>query len=369
MAEHQKPLCDKCGSPEFVYDSSWKEYSCKNCGWIVEDDEKTSIIKEINETKDEGLEKELNKEASRPTQVQAGDKQTPIAPHPSRTQEREEHLMNERFKRARIEGKEPPYNLVQSLLSSDNKALQSKAREDLVAVGNSTAVGLLGRILYDNNASFRKLAVSTLQKMEETRKDMLTKFLKGEQKDAAKVEMAKATLSKIGSLKFTLIQDLAAEDRQIRKLAAEALEEFHDERAVEPLIHLLRDEDRDIREIAAKALGANISGEHLEKLTAMLNDESNGVRWYVGVALIKFYKSETKAMLFIIPILILVGLFAYFVGPLIGKTSGGIDLGGKLQGAAYLMWISCVIILIWRAKYSFRISRVKQRMKDLDREQ
>ena len=51
---------------------------------------------------------------------------------------------------------------------------------------------------------------------------------------------------------------------------------------VEPLIHLLRDEDRDIREIAAGALEANISEQHLEKLTMMLNDESNGVRRYIG---------------------------------------------------------------------------------------
>ncbi len=369
MAEHQKVFCDKCGSSDFEYDSSWKEYSCKNCGQIVEDDEKISVIKKIHKTKDEGLEKDFNKDASQLTQVQAGDKQPLTAPHPSRTQEREEDPMNERFKRARIEGKESLHNLVQSLslLSSDNKALQNKARKDLVAGGSTMTVHLLGRALYDKNASLRKLAASTLRKIEETKKDILTEFLKGKEKDAAKVAVAKATFSKIQSLKLILIQNLAAGDRQIRKLAGEALEELRDEKAVEPLIHLLRDGDRDIRKIAAKALGKNISEKHLERLTAMLNDESNGVRWYAGVTLIKFYKREMKALQFIIPTIILTGLFAYFVGPaLIGKPVGALDLGQVIRGVAYLMWIACIIMLFILAKYAFRIACVKKKIKSLD---
>ena len=30
--------CVKCGHSEYEYDKSWKEYSCKNCGWIIEKD-------------------------------------------------------------------------------------------------------------------------------------------------------------------------------------------------------------------------------------------------------------------------------------------------------------------------------------------
>ena len=272
--------------------------------------------------------------------------------------------------REKIEGKEGQHNLVQSLLSSDNKAFQDKDIEDLAEVGNPTAVELLGGILRDKNDSFRKLAAQSLRIIENTRNDMLEKFLKGKEKDAAKAEIAKATLLKIESLKLTLIQDLAAEERQIRKIAAKALIEFRDERAVEPLIHLLRDEDRDIREIAAKALGANISEQHLEKLTAMLNGESNGVRWYVGVALIKFYKSEMKALLFLIPTLILTGLVAYFVGPaLMGKPVGVIDFYGSIfRGIAYLLWIGSVFMLFTISKYLFRIPRIKKRMKHLDKE-
>lgn len=99
--------------------------------------------------------------------------------------------------REKIEGKEGQHNLVQSLSSSDNKALKDKNIEDLAEVGNPTAVELLGRILRDKNDSFRKLAAQSLRIIENTRNDMLEKFLKGEEKDAAKVKMAKATLSKI----------------------------------------------------------------------------------------------------------------------------------------------------------------------------
>jgi len=279
-----------------------------------------------------------------------------------------DHHEKERTRIDRSKGSQ--HNLDQSLLSSDDKALQDKDIKDLAEVGNPTAVELLGRILRDKNDSFRKLAAQSLRIIENTRNDMLEKFSKGEEKDTAKVEMAKATLSKIESLKLTLIHDLAAKDRKIRKLAAKALIEFGDERAVEPLIRLLREEDRDIREIAARALEANISEQHLEKLTMMLNDESNGVRRYIGGALINFYKSQIMDMMLGIPICILMGLFVYFVGPaLMGEPVGVIDIYGSIfRGIAYLLWIGSVFMLFTISKYLFRIPRVKERMKHLDNE-
>ncbi|MBC8284651.1 MAG: hypothetical protein H8E32_12615 [Nitrospinae bacterium] len=43
-------LCDKCGSSDFEYDSSWNEYSCKSCGWIVQNDKNIpEIQKEIKD--------------------------------------------------------------------------------------------------------------------------------------------------------------------------------------------------------------------------------------------------------------------------------------------------------------------------------
>jgi len=68
MAEHQKPLCNKCGSHEFVYDSYWKEYSCKNCGWIAEGDGKISAAEKIgreNIGKDPSMAKKPSKVSGR----------------------------------------------------------------------------------------------------------------------------------------------------------------------------------------------------------------------------------------------------------------------------------------------------------------
>ena len=43
MKNDQQAMCEKCGSPEFEYDSYYKEYSCKECGWIVKDPEKIGL--------------------------------------------------------------------------------------------------------------------------------------------------------------------------------------------------------------------------------------------------------------------------------------------------------------------------------------
>ncbi len=32
-------ICKKCGHSDFEYDELWKEYVCKNCGWIKNDQE------------------------------------------------------------------------------------------------------------------------------------------------------------------------------------------------------------------------------------------------------------------------------------------------------------------------------------------
>lgn len=45
MEELQSISCEKCGCPDFDYDNSWKEYSCKNCGWIVKDENEIKVIK------------------------------------------------------------------------------------------------------------------------------------------------------------------------------------------------------------------------------------------------------------------------------------------------------------------------------------
>lgn len=51
MSVHQEILCEKCNCPDFDYDSSWKEYSCTYCGWIVADKEEISNIDKNNKAK------------------------------------------------------------------------------------------------------------------------------------------------------------------------------------------------------------------------------------------------------------------------------------------------------------------------------
>ena len=45
MPKHAVIICNKCNCPDFDYDSLWKEYYCSNCGWIVEEEEKISLIR------------------------------------------------------------------------------------------------------------------------------------------------------------------------------------------------------------------------------------------------------------------------------------------------------------------------------------
>jgi transcription initiation factor TFIIIB Brf1 subunit/transcription initiation factor TFIIB len=42
-----KVLCSKCGSSEFEYDVYWKEYSCKNCCWVLEDAGKIAMLNKM----------------------------------------------------------------------------------------------------------------------------------------------------------------------------------------------------------------------------------------------------------------------------------------------------------------------------------
>ncbi|MBU1626125.1 hypothetical protein KKB18_02045 [bacterium] len=51
MTVHQEIVCEKCNCPDFDYDSSWKEYSCACCGWVVEDKEKISNIEKNSKAK------------------------------------------------------------------------------------------------------------------------------------------------------------------------------------------------------------------------------------------------------------------------------------------------------------------------------
>lgn len=321
MMASKEATCEKCRSSEFEYDAAWKEYSCKNCGWIVKDPDRISAIEKAKKDK----------------MVLEGEKKL----HP---------------------------DLVQSAFNHDEKIQKTKSVRRLVWKADARTVQALGKVLYDHNATNRELAAEALQKIEESKKEVIKKVLRGEEKHASQAEIAKAALLSIQSLKLSLIQNLSAKDNSIRKLSAQALQKLHDEKAVEPLINALNDQDIDIRGIAAEALGSNIGEEHVERLNAMLNDESNAVRLYIGIALNKFYRQEVRALLWIIPLAIIVGLFTFVGSYGFEKPSVGLDLGGTLRGIAYLLWVSGGVIALYvLPRFLLRLANVNQRMRDLDK--
>jgi hypothetical protein len=67
MEDYQQASCDKCSSPVFDYDSYYKEYSCKNCGWIVEDHEKRSLLDKIRNS-ELNLKRAIQHDSSKPTE-------------------------------------------------------------------------------------------------------------------------------------------------------------------------------------------------------------------------------------------------------------------------------------------------------------
>jgi hypothetical protein len=44
MTENQEVSCSKCGSVDFEYDSYWKEFTCKKCGWTEQDSRRISLL-------------------------------------------------------------------------------------------------------------------------------------------------------------------------------------------------------------------------------------------------------------------------------------------------------------------------------------
>ena len=87
-----------------------------------------------------------------------------------------------------------------------------------------------------------------------------------------------------------LIQRLKDKNEGVRRMAAVALGEIKDTRAVEPLIAALKDNDRSVRWSAAEALGNIKDARAVEPLIAALKDDDIGVRREAAGALEKIGK-------------------------------------------------------------------------------
>src|SRR3990170_802179 len=91
-----------------------------------------------------------------------------------------------------------------------------------------------------------------------------------------------------------LIQGLKDKNEGVRRMAAVALGEIKDTRAVEPLIAALKDNDRSVRWNAAGALGKINDARAVEPLIAELKDVDSGARLDAARALGE--RKDTRAV-------------------------------------------------------------------------
>jgi len=94
-----------------------------------------------------------------------------------------------------------------------------------------------------------------------------------------------ATKFGVGDEVSVLITALKDEDSDVRRKAAEVMDEIGDARVVEPLIQALKDEDGSVRSNAAFALGEIGDKRAVEPLIQTLGDENNTIRRRAAEAL------------------------------------------------------------------------------------
>jgi HEAT repeat protein len=113
-------------------------------------------------------------------------------------------------------------------------------------------------------------AASGLGKIGEPAVELLIGFLSDENGNY----IAARALGQIGDVRAVepLIRLLEVEDSSIRSVAARALGSIGDMRAVEPLIRLLKDEEASVRGAAVRALGEIGDERAVEPLIGMLSD-------------------------------------------------------------------------------------------------
>jgi HEAT repeat protein len=107
--------------------------------------------------------------------------------------------------------------------------------------------------------------------------------LEGILQDQSKQELQASVVSVLKTIGGSevapaLLQALGNPDKRVKRNAALALGELHVEKAVLPLINLMKDEDECVRAIAASSLGLIGDNRAVETLIEALNDHCETVR-------------------------------------------------------------------------------------------
>jgi hypothetical protein len=185
--------------------------------------------------------------------------------------------------------------LVNEFMSS-NKA-PSEEINPLINIKDTRVVKLLIQALHDNNwGNRRRRAANALGEFgDKSAVEPLIQALK--QSDVQIRRAAAGALAKVGNAEAVeaLIQSLKDTDKSVRSLSANALGKIGDSRAVEHLIQALIDTEEDVRWYSVMALGEIGDQRALEPLTQALHDKSEIVRQFAQDALKKM-KAMGKEM-------------------------------------------------------------------------
>jgi HEAT repeat protein len=176
--------------------------------------------------------------------------------------------------------------LLDALRHAEDENIRSGAADVLDRVDSEEVREALHAALDDEDADVRRTAMWSLGELGDPRVLNLLLVEQPSQK-LGSLEPAR-TIANIGSVALpSLIAALDDQERPAyqRVNAARALGLIKDERAVEPLVAVLRDDDEGVRVAAIFALGDLKDLKAVEPLLAVLHDTSSGVREHAVNAL------------------------------------------------------------------------------------
>lgn len=245
MQSDQQAICEKCGSTEFEYDSYYKEYSCKECGWIVKDPEKMGLSPHKQSEKETFA-------AQKPTILGAKNNGVDSG--------------NVLIKNVEnIEANSDVKVLIKAL-KHDREYIVEKAAINLIKIGKPVLLPLT-ESLKDENARARQMAAVVIREI--------------------------AGKESIGDTRIIepLIQALNDQDEGVRGTTTEALGRIG-KPAVEYLIEALKNEKEYARLNAIMALSMIGDKRAVDPLTSASKDDSEIVRKAAKMALEKVKKGE-----------------------------------------------------------------------------